>query len=68
MEFLFKKFRAAIRVEQIFRRVSSRLDLQTHGAALERSLQVGNSLAVRMIEGFGNSQQRGQPASDPLIE
>ena len=67
MEFLLEELSAAIRVAQIFGGISSSGDLQAHRASLERRGQAGDALAMRMIEGFRDPQNRGKTPGDTLV-
>ena len=67
VKFLFKKFGAAVGVEQVFRRIAPSSDLQTHGSMLERRANLHDALSMGMIQGFGNSQDRRKTASDSLV-
>src|SRR5438477_8202695 len=57
VKFFLEQFCAAIGVANIFARISPRLQLQSHSAALERCTNPVHALAVRMIEPFCDSNQ-----------
>ena len=67
VKFFFKKFGAAICVAQIFRGVAARVDLHADCAALKSGIDIGDALAMRMIERFRDAKNRSQPASHALI-
>src|SRR5690349_3876923 len=67
VKLLLEEFRAAAGVAQILRGVSARFRFERRRSALESRAQTGYALAVRMIESFGDAQNRGQPARGALI-
>jgi hypothetical protein len=67
VKFFFEEFRAAICIAKIFGGVAARADLHTHGAALERSVEIGHALAMRMIQGFRDAKNGSQPANHALV-
>ena len=68
VKFFLEKIGAAIGIAQIFRGIATRFYLQADGATLKRSVNVGDALAMRMIEPFGNAQDGGQAARHALIQ
>lgn len=67
MEFFLKKFRAAVCVQQVFRRVAPRGHLQAHRSALKRRVHLHHPLTVRMVQSFGNPQNGRKPPGNPLV-
>ncbi len=67
MKFFLKKFGAAICIAQVFRGVAARVDLHADGSALKGGIHIGDTLAMRMIEGFGDAKNGSQAASHALI-
>ena len=68
MKFFFEEIGAAASVAQIFCGISTGFYLQTHGAALEGGLNVGDALAVRVIEAFGDAKDGGQATGYAFVE
>ena len=67
MEFVFKEFRAAVCVADVFGCIASRGNLEAYRAALEFGVDRIHALAMRMIEPFGDSEYRRKPACKALI-
>ena len=67
VEFLFKKVGAAFGVSQVLSGVAVRLDLEGNGSAVKGSVQRLDPLAVRVIEAFGDEDDRGQPPGNALV-
>ena len=67
MKFVFKEFGTAIRIADIFGGVAARGNLQADSASLEFCINCPDTLAMRVIQSFCNAQNRGEPASQPLI-
>ena len=67
VKFLLKEFGTAVSVDQIFGRVAMGGNAKAYRAALKRGAQISDPLAMRMIERFGNAQQCGEAARDPLL-
>jgi hypothetical protein len=67
MKFVFKKFRAAIRIPNILGGVSTRGNLQANGAALELCVDRSDALPMRVIESFRDAKNRSEAPGKPLI-
>jgi len=67
VELLFEEVGAAFRIADVFGGVAASVQLQGYGAALKRSLEVLNALAVGMIETLGNAQDGRKSANDSLV-
>ena len=68
VKFFFEEIGAAVGVAQIFRSVAAGFYLQAHGAALEGGLNIGDTLAMRVIEALGDAQNRGQAAGHAFVQ
>src|SRR5208337_129718 len=67
VEFLFKEVGAALGIAQVFGGVAAGVDLQCDAAALERRANLIHALAMRVVEAFGDTQNRGQAARGALV-
>jgi len=67
VKFLFKQFGAAIRVANIFGGVAARPEMEADGAALEFRANLRDALAVRMIEAFGDTENRSEAVSKAFV-
>jgi len=68
VKFFFEEIGAAVGVAQILGGISAGFYLQAHGAALEAGLNIGDALAVRVIEAFGDAQNGGQAAGHAFVQ
>ena len=67
MKFVLKEFSAASRVANIFGGVAVRPEMEADGAALKFRTEMRDALAVRMIEAFGDTENRSEAASKALV-
>jgi len=68
VKFLFEEIGAAVSVAQVLGGITAGFDLEADGAALERSLNSGDALAMRVIKTFGDAQDGGEAASHAFVE
>ena len=54
-------------IAQIFGGVAAGDYLEADGAPLERRTQLRSALAMRMVEAFGDAQERSKAADDALV-
>ena len=67
MEFVFKEFRAAGGVADVFAGVAACLHVEADGAALESGAQGSDALAMRMVESLRDTYQRSEPARQAAV-
>ena len=67
VKFLFKQFSAAICVANIFGGVAAGPEMEADGAALEFCANLRDALAVRMIEAFGDTENRSEAVSEAFV-
>ena len=68
VKFFFEEIGTAVGVAQILGGISAGLYLQAHRAALEGGLNTGDTLAVGVIEAFGDAKDGGQAAGHAFVE
>jgi hypothetical protein len=68
MEFFFEEAGAALGVAEIFGYVAVSLHLKSDGASLEGGVQAENSLAVGMVQPFGDAHDGSEAARDALVD
>ena len=67
VEFLFEEIGATLGIAKIFGDIAARLNLKSNCSALEGRAQALNALAMRMIETFGDANDRSEAAGQTLI-
>ena len=68
MELFFEQVRATAGIAEIFCGIAAGVYLQADGAPLEGCMNVGNALAVRVIESFGDTEDGSEAARHALIQ
>ncbi len=67
VEFFFEEVRTAFGIAEVFGDVAAGVDFKSDGATLEGSAHALDALAMRVIETFGNADERGEAAGDALV-
>lgn len=67
VELFLEEAATALGVVNIFGGIAADFELNGYGAALERGFQVFDTLAMRMVEAFGDTQDGGEAANDAFV-
>ncbi len=68
VEFFFEEVGAAGGVAEVFGGVTAGFDLEADCAALEGGVDVGDALAMGVVESFGDAEDGGQAAGHALVD